>query len=113
MLSYEHLLDAMIEALHILVLITNLMSYEVTSELIIVGLIHQLNKFVDIKFLTSRSNKQAAELALQIVANVTQISNLAIFHLTKEYVPERVKDDEGTIPGLNFLDRIVTLCRVT
>ena len=60
-----------------------------------------------------RSSKKAAELALQIVANVTQISNLAIFHLTKEYVPEMVTDNEKMIPGLNFLDRIVTLCRVT
>ena len=63
-LSYEHLPDAMVEALHILVLITNLMDYEVSSELIVVGLIHQLNKFVDIKFLKSRSSKIAAELAL-------------------------------------------------
>lgn len=70
-LSYEHLPDAMLEALHILVLITNLMDYEVTSELIVVGLIHQLNKFVDIKFLQLCSCKQAAERALQIVANVT------------------------------------------
>ena len=63
-LSYEHLPDAMFEALHILVLITNLMDFEVTSELVVVGIIHQLNKFVDIKFLTSRSNKLAAEMAL-------------------------------------------------
>lgn len=54
----------MTEALHILVLITNLMEYEVTSELIVVGLIHQLNKFVDVKFLTSHSSKLAANLAL-------------------------------------------------
>ena len=39
-LSYEHLPDAMFEALHILVLITNLMDFEVTSELVVVGIIH-------------------------------------------------------------------------
>ena len=50
-LSYEHLLDAMTEALHIVVLLTNLMDYEVTSELVCSGLIHELNKFIDIKFL--------------------------------------------------------------
>ena len=50
-LGYEHLQDAMIEALHVVVLLTNLMDYEVTSELIVTGLIHQLNKFVDIQFI--------------------------------------------------------------
>ena len=40
LLSYEHLPEAMVEALHILVLITNIMDYEMSSELIVVGLIH-------------------------------------------------------------------------
>ena len=63
-LGYEHLPDAMVEALHIVVLLTNLMDYDVTSEMVVSGLVHQLNKFVDVKFLQSRSNKLAAELAL-------------------------------------------------
>ena len=28
-------------------------------------------------------------------------------------MPDRVKVNEGTLPGLNFLDRIVTMCRMT
>lgn len=47
MLSYEHLPDAMAEVLNIVVLLTNLMDYEVTSEMVVVGLIHSLNKFID------------------------------------------------------------------
>ena len=39
-LGYEHLQDAMIEALHVVALLTNLMDYEVTSELVVTGLIH-------------------------------------------------------------------------
>ena len=50
-LGYEHLPDAMYEALHVVVLLTNLMDFEVTSELVVTGLIHQLNKFVDVKFI--------------------------------------------------------------
>ena len=40
LLSYEHLPEAMVEALHVIVLITNIMDYEMSSELIVVGLIH-------------------------------------------------------------------------
>ena len=39
-LSYEHLPDAMTEALHVIVLFTNLMDYEVISQMVVVGLIH-------------------------------------------------------------------------
>ena len=38
-LSYEHLFDAMVEALHIVVLLTNLMDYETTSDMVMAGLI--------------------------------------------------------------------------
>jgi hypothetical protein len=37
--SYEHLPDAMTEALHILVLLTNLMDYDLTSELVTTGIV--------------------------------------------------------------------------
>ena len=107
MLGYEHLPDAMVEALHIVVLLTNLMDYDVTSEMVVSGLVHQLNKFVDVKFLQSRSNKLAAELALQIMANITQISNLSIQHIQQIYVPSIKKDDEATLPGLDFIDRML------
>ena len=80
-LGYEHLPDAMVEALHIVVLLTNMMDYDVISEMVVSGLVHQLNKFIDVKFLQSRSNKLSAELALQIMANITQISNLSIQHV--------------------------------
>ena len=63
--------DAMFEVLNILVLITNLMDYDFTGELISLGLIQKLNKFVDIDFIRTKSTLKAAELALQIVANVT------------------------------------------
>ena len=63
-LSYEHLPDAMVEALNITVLLTNLMDYELTSEMVIAGLIHQLNKFVDTNFIATRSSKETATLAL-------------------------------------------------
>ena len=106
-LGYEHLPDAMVEALHIVVLLTNLMDYDVTSEMIVSGLVHQLNKFIDVKFLQSRSNKLAAELALQIMANITQISNLSIQHIQQIYVPAIKKDDEATLPGLDFIDRML------
>ena len=52
------------EALHIIVLLTNLMEYDVTSEMVVAGLIRMLNKFIDSKFMQMRSNKLAAELAL-------------------------------------------------
>ena len=38
-LSYEHLPDAMFEALSIVVLLTNLMDYDVTSEMIVTGIV--------------------------------------------------------------------------
>lgn len=63
-LSYEHLPDAMVEALYIVVLLTNLMDYETTSEMVMSGLVMQLNKFIDIKFMHTRSSMIAAELAL-------------------------------------------------
>jgi len=44
---------------------------------------------------------------------VTQISNLSIVHLQKNYIPEVTKEDEATIPGLNILDRMVALCQLT
>ena len=34
------------------------------SEMVVAGLVHQLNKFIDTKFMQSRSNKLSAELAL-------------------------------------------------
>lgn len=39
-LGYEHLPDTMTEALHIIVLLTNLMDYDVTSEMVVAGLVH-------------------------------------------------------------------------
>lgn len=63
-LSYEHLPDAMFEALSIVVLLTNLMDYDVTSEMIVTGIVDQLNKFIDVKFMRLRSSKMVAELAL-------------------------------------------------
>lgn len=80
-LGYEHLPDTMAEALHIIVLLTNLTDHDITSEMVVAGLVHQLNKFIDTRFLQTRSSKLAAELALQIMANVTQISNLSINHI--------------------------------
>lgn len=52
----------------------------------------------------------AAELALQIVSNVTQISNLAVKHMQEEFEPELKDDEEIVHLGLNFIDRMVTLC---
>lgn len=71
LLSYEHLPDAMFEALNVVVLLTNLMDYDVTSEMIVTGIVDQLNKFIDVKFMRFRSNKMGAELALQIMANIS------------------------------------------
>ena len=39
-LGYEHLPDTMAEALHIIVLLTNLMDHDVTSEMVVAGLVH-------------------------------------------------------------------------
>ena len=39
-LGYEHLPDTMTEVLHIIVLLTNLMDYDVTSEMVVAGLVH-------------------------------------------------------------------------
>lgn len=111
-LSYEHLPDAMVEALYIVVLLTNLMDYEITSDFIMSGLVLQLNKFIDIKFMESRSNKIAAELALQIMSNVSKISNLAVVHMQRVYHPEfQLNDQPTTMPNLSFIDRMTQLCK--
>jgi hypothetical protein len=59
-----------------------------------------------------RSSKIAAELALQIMANLSQISNLSIKHMQKVYEPEIQKEDEGTVPDLSFIDRMIGLCQL-
>ena len=63
-LGYEHLPDVLVEALAITVLLTNLMDYEMITEMVTVGLVLQLNKFIDIRFMQMKSSPQAAELAL-------------------------------------------------
>ena len=52
------------EALHILVLITNLMDGELTNELVQFELILKLSKFVDVEFMRTSSTIEAAELTL-------------------------------------------------
>lgn len=38
-LEYQHLPDSMTEALHVIVLLTNLMDHNVTSEMVVAGLV--------------------------------------------------------------------------
>ena len=47
------------------------------------------------------------------MANVTQISNLSINHMQMIYIPEVRREDEATMPGLNFIDRMISLCQLT